>query len=76
MTLAYTPNYADENMNIDVPIFIIHGNHDYPSSAQNISAIDVLSASGYVNYFGKVTNWEKIEILPILFHKGKSKVFS
>lgn len=39
----FTPNFADPNINIDLPVFIIHGNHDYPSSEKNISTLDILS---------------------------------
>ena len=43
------PNFANENMNIDLPIFIIHGNHDYPSNEyDNLSVLDLLSAGQYV----------------------------
>ena len=45
------PNYANENMNISLPIFIIHGNHDYPSNEfGNLSILDLLQAGNYV-YF-------------------------
>jgi DNA repair exonuclease SbcCD nuclease subunit len=43
------PNYANENMNIRLPIFIIHGNHDYPSNEfGNLSILDLLQAGNYV----------------------------
>jgi len=29
---AKQPNYCNENLNIDLPIFIINGNHDYPAN--------------------------------------------
>ena len=44
----YTPNYCNENMNISLPIFIIHGNHDYPATQESISAIDILSSCNLV----------------------------
>ena len=34
-------------------MFTIHGNHDDPSGADNLSAVDVLSTCALVNYFGK-----------------------
>ena len=44
------PNYANENMNIRLPIFIIHGNHDYPSNEfGNLSILDLLEAGNYVS---------------------------
>lgn len=49
LTGIYPANYLNENLNIDLPIFIIHGNHDYPASAgENISTLDVLQASHLV----------------------------
>ena len=36
-----------------LPVFTIHGNHDDPSGADNLSAVDVLSTCKLVNYFGK-----------------------
>jgi double-strand break repair protein MRE11 len=30
--------------------------------------------NNYVNYFGKVTNVEKIEVSPVLFVKGNTRV--
>jgi len=45
----YPANYLNENLNIDLPIFTIHGNHDYPSTTgNNISSLDVLHASHLV----------------------------
>lgn len=29
-------NYLDENLNISIPVFSIHGNHDDPSGVGNI----------------------------------------
>ncbi len=50
-TLAgpFAANYLNENLNIDLPIFVIHGNHDYPMNAgDNISTLDLLHASKLV----------------------------
>jgi len=43
----------DPNINISLPVFIIHGNHDDPSGDGLYSALDILSTSGLINYFGK-----------------------
>ena len=109
-------NYADPNLNIALPIFIIHGNHDDPTAAlaarneeqidpeydedlgedvnpnevrtfdrecscrsyvksrRALSAIDILSASGLVNYYGSNPAADKVEVYPILLRKGTSKV--
>lgn len=51
------PNFSNVNLNISLPIFTIHGNHDYPSNDfGKISVCDLLHASNYVNYFGKHLN--------------------
>jgi double-strand break repair protein MRE11 len=64
----------NENLSIAIPIFMIHGNHDDPSGLEYLSNIDLMSSNNYVNYFGKVTNIEDIEVVPILFRKGATKV--
>ena len=48
VTNRYKPNYSNENMNIELPIFIIHGNHDYPATEENISALDILRSCNLV----------------------------
>jgi double-strand break repair protein MRE11 len=60
-------NYLNDNLSIKLPIFIIHGNHDDPCGFEYLSNIDLMSSNNYVNYFGKVTNIEEIEVVPILF---------
>ena len=67
-------NYMNENLSVAMPIFMIHGNHDDPSGLEYLSNIDLMSQNNYVNYFGKVTNIEEIEVVPILFRKGCTKV--
>jgi DNA repair exonuclease SbcCD nuclease subunit len=47
-------NIEDPNLNVGLPIFTIHGNHDDPTGADSISAVDILSTAGLVNYIGKV----------------------
>ncbi|KAE8255717.1 hypothetical protein A4X13_0g2931 [Tilletia indica] len=49
-------NYADENINVGIPVFSIHGNHDDPQgsgAAGSLSALDLLSAAGLITYFGR-----------------------
>nr|XP_061828810.1 double-strand break repair protein MRE11-like isoform X1 [Nerophis lumbriciformis]XP_061828925.1 double-strand break repair protein MRE11-like isoform X1 [Nerophis lumbriciformis] len=67
-------NYQDENLNISIPVFSIHGNHDDPTGAEGLCALDLLSASGLINHFGHSNSVEKIEISPILLQKGNSKL--
>ncbi len=50
-------NYEDPNLNVSIPVFSIHGNHDDPQGvgeAGALSALDLLSVSGLINYFGRV----------------------
>ena len=47
-------NFENSNFNVGLPVFTIHGNHDDPAGADNLSAVDVLSTCNVVNYFGKV----------------------
>ncbi|KAF6198665.1 hypothetical protein GE061_008417 [Apolygus lucorum] len=67
-------NYQDPNQNVSYPIFSIHGNHDDPSGFGRTSALDVLSASGQINYFGVCKDLMNIRLKPILLRKGKSKL--
>ncbi|XP_056139565.1 double-strand break repair protein MRE11 [Lampris incognitus] len=67
-------NYQDENLNISIPVFSVHGNHDDPTGSEGLCALDLLSSCGLVNHFGRSQSVEKIEISPILMQKGKSKL--
>ncbi|KFO61511.1 Double-strand break repair protein MRE11, partial [Corvus brachyrhynchos] len=67
-------NYQDENLNISLPVFSIHGNHDDPTGADALCALDVLSCAGLLNHFGRSTSVEKIDISPILLRKGRTKI--
>lgn len=69
-----TVNYEDPNLNIELPVFSIHGNHDDPTGQKYTSSLDLLATSGLVNYFGKWSNFDHIEISPILLKKGNSKL--
>jgi double-strand break repair protein MRE11 len=69
-------NFNDPNMNIAMPVFSIHGNHDDPTGQQNLSAMDILASAGLVNYFGKsnTTCDDIIQIMPVLLQKGATKL--
>lgn len=47
-------NFESSNVNVGLPIFTIHGNHDDPAGANSLSAVDLLSTTSLVNYFGKI----------------------
>lgn len=65
-----TANFQDPNLNISLPIFSIHGNHDDPSSFGGLSALDLFSTTGLINYFGRATNLTHIDIHPLMIRKG------
>ncbi|KAH7085863.1 Mre11 DNA-binding presumed domain-containing protein [Paraphoma chrysanthemicola] len=67
-------NYEDEDINIAIPFFAIHGNHDDPSGEGSYSPLDLLQASGLVNYFGRTPEVDKIAIKPVLLQKGGTKL--
>lgn len=73
-SLQRSANYEDPNMNVSIPVFSIHGNHDDPSGFGRLSSLDILSITGLVNYFGKWTNLDKVNINPIMIKKGDSKI--
>ncbi|XP_007449705.1 PREDICTED: double-strand break repair protein MRE11A [Lipotes vexillifer] len=67
-------NYEDSNLNISIPVFSIHGNHDDPTGADALCALDILSCAGFVNHFGRSMSVEKIDISPVLLQKGSTKI--
>lgn len=67
-------NYEDGNLNVGVPVFAINGNHDDATGDNLLLPLDLLAASGLVNYFGKVVNNEDITVSPLLFKKGSTKL--
>ncbi|GHJ88934.1 hypothetical protein NliqN6_5336 [Naganishia liquefaciens] len=80
-------NYEDPNLNVAIPVFSIHGNHDDPQGTGPegaLCALDVLSVAGLVNYFGKVhlASDEKasdptsdgMQIKPVLLSKGHTRL--
>lgn len=81
-------NYEDENLNVALPVFSIHGNHDDPQGVGAegaLCALDVLSASGLINYFGRMelpgqsTNDDEaleqgLKVKPVLLQKGSTKL--
>ncbi|XP_043488899.1 double-strand break repair protein MRE11 isoform X2 [Polistes fuscatus] len=66
-------NYEDPNMNVNMPIFTIHGNHDDPNFS-SVGSMDILSVTGLVNYFGKWMSVDKLTIEPIVLKKGSTHI--
>ncbi|KAE9531309.1 hypothetical protein AGLY_010515 [Aphis glycines] len=69
-----TVNFEDQNLNVSIPVFSIHGNHDDPCGYREMSCMDLLSSMGLINYFGKQTNLQELKINPILLKKGSNKI--
>ncbi|KAK5083489.1 meiotic recombination [Lithohypha guttulata] len=67
-------NYEDQNINVAIPVFSIHGNHDDPSGEGHLAALDLLEMSGLVNYFGRIRQSDKIDVIPVCLQKGSTKV--
>eukprot|EP01063_Lacrimia_lanifica_P010291 TRINITY_DN17001_c0_g1_i1.p1 TRINITY_DN17001_c0_g1~~TRINITY_DN17001_c0_g1_i1.p1 ORF type:complete len:723 (+),score=301.21 TRINITY_DN17001_c0_g1_i1:65-2233(+) len=67
-------NFQDPNLNVAIPVFAIHGNHDDPVGEAALSALDLLSSAGLINYFGKSPSNDQIQINPVLLQKGTTKL--
>ncbi|EHK50932.1 uncharacterized protein TrAtP1_009310 [Trichoderma atroviride] len=67
-------NYEDPDINISIPVFSIHGNHDDPSGEGNYCSLDLLQAAGLLNYYGRVAEADNIQAKPILLQKGETKL--
>jgi double-strand break repair protein MRE11 len=65
-------NYLDPNLNISLPVFAIHGNHDDPTGDGNLSTLDLLSTTGLINYFGRCREVDDITVAPIILRKGNT----
>ncbi len=62
---------------MDLPIFLIHGNHDDPTrdgGPELLSAVDLLSVANLVNYFGRQDEVDNVRVSPVLLQKGNTKV--
>lgn len=71
-------NFENPNLNVAMPIFIVHGNHDDPAGTENLSALDILASCNLVNYFGKSSltgqGTGKVRLNPVLIRKGETKM--
>lgn len=67
-------NYEDSNINVAIPVFSIHGNHDDPSGDGHYAALDLLEMSGLINYFGRVPISDAIDVKPLMLQKGSTKL--
>ncbi|KAI9054457.1 hypothetical protein LZ554_001619 [Drepanopeziza brunnea f. sp. 'monogermtubi'] len=67
-------NYEDPDINVAIPVFSIHGNHDDPTGDGHLCSLDLLQVSGLLNYFGRTPESDKIDIKPVLLQKGNTKL--
>ncbi|KAK4996022.1 meiotic recombination [Elasticomyces elasticus] len=67
-------NYEDPDINVAIPVFCIHGNHDDPSGEGHLAALDLLQISGLVNYYGRTPESDNILVKPVLLQKGQTKL--
>ncbi|KAF1989280.1 DNA repair exonuclease [Aulographum hederae CBS 113979] len=67
-------NYEDADINVAIPVFSIHGNHDDPSGEGHLAALDLLQISGLLNYYGRTPESDNIVIKPVLLQKGQTKL--
>ena len=67
-------NFEDPNYNVQLPVFSIHGNHDDPAGDGGLAALDLMATANLINYFGRVDNFEKISLSPVLIAKGSTKL--
>ncbi|CAB3405913.1 unnamed protein product [Caenorhabditis bovis] len=66
-------NYYDENLNVGLPVFTIHGNHD-DLSGKGLTALDLLHEAGLINLFGKHEDISKFDVAPLLLKKGETRL--
>ncbi|KAH9827052.1 double-strand break repair protein mus-23-like [Teratosphaeria destructans] len=66
-------NYEDPDINVAIPVFSIHGNHDDPSG-DGLAALDLLQMAGLLNYYGRTPEADNIQVRPVLLQKGKTKL--
>ncbi|KAI5295163.1 meiotic recombination, partial [Ascosphaera acerosa] len=67
-------NYQDPDINVGIPVFSIHGNHDDPSGEGHLAALDVLQVAGLLNYYGRTPESDNIQVKPVLLQKGQTKL--
>ena len=67
-------NYEDLDINVSMPVFSIHGNHDDPSGEGHFAALDILQVSGLINYYGRTPESDNIHVKPVLLQKGRTKL--
>jgi double-strand break repair protein MRE11 len=67
-------NYFRDDINIRMPIFIVHGNHDDPSLDTNLSAVSLVHTTKYVNYIINQNDEDSLLVEPVILQKGRTKL--
>ncbi|XP_065171050.1 double-strand break repair protein MRE11 isoform X3 [Atheta coriaria] len=67
-------NFYDPNLNVSIPVFSIHGNHDDPTGMKSVSSLDTLASMGLVNYFGRCDKLDTLEVRPLVLFKGNTQL--
>ena len=67
-------NYEDPDINVAIPVFSIHGNHDDPTGDAHLAALDLLQMGGLVNYYGRAPESDNLHVRPVLLQKGRTKL--
>ncbi|KAI5189615.1 double-strand break repair protein MRE11 [Nematocida minor] len=63
-------NYYSQNINIEMPVFAINGNHDEPSGHKGVTTLDIFAEAGLINYFGALEGKKSaIRVRPIILRK-------
>ncbi|KAH8739669.1 hypothetical protein FG386_001226 [Cryptosporidium ryanae] len=67
-------NWVNGDANVSIPFFGIHGNHDDPGEEGLLSPLDILESARFINYIGKNSNVNEIEVSPVLLEKGNTRL--
>lgn len=67
-------NWEIGDVNVSIPFFGIHGNHDDPGEEGLLSPLDILESARFINYIGKNHNIDDIEVSPVLLEKGSTRL--
>ncbi|KAH8584950.1 DNA repair and meiosis Mre11 [Cryptosporidium sp. chipmunk genotype I] len=67
-------NWEIGEANVSIPFFGIHGNHDDPGEEGLLSPLDILESARFINYIGKNSNVDNIEVSPVLLEKGSTRL--
>jgi double-strand break repair protein MRE11 len=71
--ISQISNVDDKALNIGLPIYTIHGNHD-DLNCRGLTALDPLHEAGLINLIGKNVNNECYVMTPIQFEKQGCKL--